>query len=186
MERWHRYISAGKVKEKGNFFPGPPSDRVKAEMIQKGAKPMKKMFAMLLALVLLAGTAMAEDGDFRSMTGLDALQAKLEEGVTIDRVYYTDGYGFSTSEFGTEDPEVIALLLEALDRITVAGRVDESITDWYPQIVFYLSDGTNAGVRFEAHWLCVGGRENYELEGAEAFWNLTAALVRLNAGEDAE
>ena len=37
---------------------------------------MKKLFAVLMLIALLAGTAAAED--FRTMTGLDELQAKLE------------------------------------------------------------------------------------------------------------
>lgn len=137
---------------------------------------MKKVIAVLMMIMLLAGTALAED--FRSMTGLDGVQAKLDAGVTMNKVYYTDGYGFSISEFTTEDPEEISLLWAALNRITVKGRVDESITDWYPQIVFYLSDGTQAIVSFEAKWLSAGAAGNYEIENAEDFWALTASLVQ--------
>ena len=72
---------------------------------------------------------------------------------------------------------------DAVNRITVKDRVNESITDWYPQIVFYLSDGTASGVRFEAHWLCIGGMENYEIDNAEEFWSLTASLVLKYAGQ---
>ncbi len=142
---------------------------------------MKKLFVLLTVLMLLAGAASAES--LQSMTGLDETVEKLASGVTIDRVYYTDGYGFSTSEFTTTDPEEIALLWDAVNRITVKDRVNESITDWYPQIVFYLSDGTASGVRFEAHWLCIGGMENYKIENAEEFWSLTASLVLKYAGQ---
>lgn len=144
---------------------------------------MKKIIVLLTAACLLFSAALAED--FQSMTGMDEVQKKLDAGITIEKVYYTDGYGFSTSEFTTEDPDEIALLWAALNKITVAGRVDESITDWYPQIVFYLSDGTYGGVRFEANWLCIGGMENYEIGNAEEFWMLTAALVQKYAEEGA-
>ena len=140
---------------------------------------MKKLFAMILSVMFLMSAALAED--FQSMTGLDALQAKLDAGITIEKVYYTDGYGFSTSEFTTEDPEEISLLWNALNQITVKGRVDESITDWYPMIVFYLSDGTQAIVSFEAKWLSIGAAGNYEIENAEEFWALTASLVQKQA-----
>ncbi len=142
---------------------------------------MKKYIAALLAVLLLCSVALAEDFDFQSMTELDKLQEKLDAGITIEKAYYTDGYGFSTSEFSTDDPEEIQLLWTVLNKITVVGRVNQSITDWYPHIVFYLSEGTRAGVRFEAHWLCVGGKDNYELANADDFWMLTAALVQKHA-----
>ena len=139
---------------------------------------MKKLITVLLAVLLLCSVALAEDFDFQSMTEMDKLQEKLDAGVTIEKVYYTDGYGFSTSEFTTDDPEEIQWLWITLNKITVVSHVNQSITDWYPQIVFYLSDGTRAGVRFEAHWLCINGRENYELADADKFWLLTASLVQ--------
>ncbi len=139
---------------------------------------MKKYIAALLTVLLLRSVALAEDFDFKTMTEMDKLQEKLDAGITIEKVYYTDGYGFSTSEFSTDDPEEIQWLWITLNKITVVSRVDQSITDWYPQIVFYLSDGTRAGIRFEAHWLCINGRENYELADADKFWMLTASLIQ--------
>ena len=144
---------------------------------------MKKVFSVLLAVMLLAGTAAAEN--FRALTGLDEVQARIDRGIRIRRVFYTDGYGFSDSEFETVDPEEISQLWAALNRITVREKTDGSITDWYPQIIFYLSDGSAAGVRFESHWLCIGGRENYELENDGEFWKLTASLVKKYAGSEA-
>ena len=145
---------------------------------------MKKLFALMTAVLLICSAAMAENAgdvpDFRTLAGLDRLEEKLSTGVVIERIYYTDGYGFSTSEFTTTDEAEIRQLWEALYRITVRGRTDESITDWYPQIVFYLSDGTMAHVSFESHWLSLPTpwpQANYELENDGAFWKLTAALV---------
>ena len=146
---------------------------------------MKRIFALLmLGILLTASVAMGQDEPktIQSMTGLEDIREKLDRGVKIGKVYYTDGYGFSTSEFSTEDPDEIEQLWTAVNAITVGEKVDESITDWYPQIVFYLTDGTQGGVRFEANWLCIGGRENYEIGNAEDFWSLTAALVEKHAG----
>ncbi len=120
--------------------------------------------------------------EFASLTGIDVLREKLYGGVTIDRVCYTDGYGFSTSEFTTVDSWEIEVLWEALNAIEIVGRVDEDITDWYPQIVFYLSDGASFGVRFDAHWLEIGGMEHYALANDEDFWNVTSHLVEQYAG----
>ena len=145
---------------------------------------MKRIITLILVALMLLSVAAAEDEtdhpDFRSLAGLDEIDQKLNSGVTIDRVYYTDGYGFSTSEFRTDDTEEINLLWKYLNQITIKGRTDESITDWYPCIVFYFSDGTNAHVSFEAHWLSLPNpwpQANYELENDTAFWNLTASLV---------
>ena len=149
--------------------------------VERKDKTMKKLIAVLLALMIPVGCALAED--FQAMTGLDKVQAKLDAGVTVEKVYYTDGYGFSISEFTTEDPELISRLWTALNKITVKGRVDESITDWYPMIVFDLSDGTQAIVSFEAHWLS-RGKDNYEIENGEEFWALTASLVQMQEEQD--
>ena len=111
------------------------------------------------------------------LTGLDEMTEKLSRGAAIDRVYYTDGYGFSTSEFTTQDPETIARLWEAVNQITVEGPARGGITDWYPQIVFFLSDGGVYRVCFNAHWLEIGGMDNYEISHAETFWCLTRSLV---------
>ena len=140
---------------------------------------MKKIIALLMTAILLTACAAVAQGEpptIQSMTGLGEIQGKLDQGVRIEKVYYTDGYGFSTSEFSTVDPEEIALLWQAVNEITVGEKVDESITDWYPQIVFYLTDGTYGFVSFEATWLSVG-MYNYEISNAEGFWSLTAALV---------
>ena len=114
---------------------------------------------MMMALMLCSGAAAETTGDipdFRTLTGLDELSRKLDSGVTIDRVYYTDGYGFSTSEFTTTDAAEIRSLWAALNQITVKGRVNES--PW-PQA-------------------------NYELENDDAFWSLTASLVNRTASAD--
>jgi hypothetical protein len=141
---------------------------------------MKKMIALLIIGILLTtSVALAQDEPItiQSMTELEDIQQKLDQDIKIEKVYYTDGYGFSTSEFTTEDPDEIEQLWKAVNAITVGEKVNESITDWYPQIVFYLSDGTYAGVCFEAKWLSIGGMENYEISNAEDFWNLTSMLV---------
>lgn len=140
---------------------------------------MKKAIALLLGLLLLVSAAASEDIPLtmQAMTKLGSIQTKLDHGITIEKVYYTDGYGFSASEFTTCDPEEIARLWNAVNDIVIGERVEESITDWYPQIVFCLSDGTNDGVWFEAHWLNLDGRYNYEISNAEEFWSLTSSLV---------
>lgn len=138
---------------------------------------------MIMSLMLCAVAAAENTGetlDFRTLTGLDELSRKLDSGVTIQRVYYTDGYGFSTSEFTTTDEAEIQSLWTTLNQITVKGPVNESVTDWYPQIVFYLSDETTAHVPFESHWLSLSTPRpmaNYELENDDAFWGLTASLA---------
>jgi len=138
---------------------------------------------LMIGILLTASVAMAQDepATIQSMTELGNIRKKLDQGIQIGKVYYTDGYGFSTSEFSTDDPDEIEQLWQAVNAITVGERVNESITDWYPQIVFYLTDGTHGNVNFEANWLSVGGMENYEISNAEAFWKLTAALVEKHA-----
>ena len=139
----------------------------------------KKAIVLLMGIAMLVSFAFADEVQktIQSMTELGEIQRKLDQGLTIGKVYYTNGYGFSTSEFTTDDSDEIAQLWEAVNAIQVGEKVNETITDWYPQIVFYLSDGSCGGVRFEANWLCLGGMENYEISHADEFWNLTASLI---------
>ncbi len=142
---------------------------------------MRKIISLLMiGFLLTACAALARDEPMtiQSMTDLGEIGKKLDQGIKIEKVYYTDGYGFSTREFTTDDPDEIEQLWIAVNAIAVGEKVNESITDWYPQIVFYLTDGTYGGVRFEANWLCIGGMENYEISNAESFWFLTSTLVK--------
>lgn len=150
---------------------------------------MKRIIALLMIGLLLAASFAAaeeEPKNIQSLTELGDIQKKLDQGIAMEKVYYTDGYGFSTSEFSTDDPEEMDQLWKAVNAITVGEKVNESITDWYPQIVFYLTDGTRGGVRFEAKWLSIGGMENYEISNAEGFWSLTSALVEKHAEREEE
>ena len=115
--------------------------------------------------------------EFMTFTGLDKMAEALDAGAGVESAYYTDGYGFSTSEFTTTDAAEIEALWSALCRIGIVGPTDQSITDWYPLIVFTLNDGSRYGVRFESTWLTMGAY-NYELENAGAFWRLTGELVK--------
>ena len=122
------------------------------------------------------------DSEFMLVTGLNEMAKALDNGATIESVYYTDGYGFSTSEFTTTDPEEIAALWNAITRIRLVGPTNMSITDWYPLIAFTLSDGSRYGARFEGTWLTLL-RDNYEIANDEEFWSLTKALVQKHSQE---
>ena len=122
------------------------------------------------------------DSEFMMLTGLSEMSKALDNGATIESVYYTDGYGFSTSEFTTTDPEEIAALWNAITRIRLVGPTNMSITDWYPLIAFTLSDGSRYGARFEGTWLTLL-RDNYEIANDEEFWSLTKALVQKHSQE---
>lgn len=149
---------------------------------------MKKFLCALIAVLLLIPCAvLGEDAlpEFTWLTGLDKAQELLDSGAFIDRVYYTDGYGFSTSEFETRDGAEIAQLWKAVNAITITGKSNEDITDWYPQIVFFFSDESQLNICFDAHWLEVG-MNRYTLGNDEAFWRLTAAMTAAYAAGGGE
>ena len=117
------------------------------------------------------------DSDFMLVTGLSEMRKALNDGATVESVYYTDGYGFSVSEFTTTDPDEMKALWDVLTKIRLGAPTNMSITDWYPLIVFNLDDGTRYGARFEGHCLSIR-RDKYELENADEFWALTGTLVQ--------
>lgn len=116
-----------------------------------------------------------EDSAFMVLTGLSRMAGALKEGHVIEKVYYTDGFGFSDSAFTTTEQEEIHALWDAVRSIQLGEASQMGITDWYPQIIFYLDNGQQFSVRFEGQWLHAG--KNYELDQAEAFWSLTEDLV---------
>lgn len=144
---------------------------------------MKKILTLFLLLLLALPAAAEESGppSFLAITHLDEMLQSLQEGKTIERLYYTDGFGFSTSEFTTENPEEIAAILDALTAITLTSPANEFVTDWYPQIVFFLSDGSHYNVCFNVRNLEIGGMEMYTLAGDAEFWRLTAGRTAENA-----
>ena len=117
------------------------------------------------------------DSDFMLVTGLSEMRKALKDGATVESVYYTDGYGFSVSEFTTTDPDEMKALWDVLTKIRLGAPTNVSITDWYPLIVFNLDDGMRYGARFEGHCLTIR-RDKYELENADEFWTLTGTLVQ--------
>ena len=149
---------------------------------------MKKLVCALLSLVLLlSGFALGEETplDFARLTGLDKARELLDSGEVIERIYYTDGYGFSISEFSTTDGAEIDALWKAVNAIQIVGKTNEGITDWYPQIIFFFSNDTHLNICFEAHWLEIG-MDNYTVGNDEAFWSLTAALTAAYAAGGGE
>ena len=136
---------------------------------------MKRFLALILVSVLTVFVCHAEEVPaFDALTGYDTF---VECGKPIISAYYTDGFGFSTSEFTTTDQDEIAMLIDALGQIRVISRCNEEITDWYPQIVFKMGENDYFRVNFNKQWLMIGGMDNYEIEGDEGFWNLTRTLM---------
>ena len=117
------------------------------------------------------------DSDFMLVTGLSEMRKALNDGATVESVYYTDGYGFSVSEFTTTDPDEMKALWDVLTKIRLGAPTNMSITDWYPLIVFNLDDGMRYGARFEGRCLTIR-RDKYELENADEFWAMTGTLVQ--------
>ena len=143
---------------------------------------MKKLLALLLTMLLLTAAAAAEG--ILPFTDLDAVKAKLADGITLDRVFYTDGTAY-ISQFVTADPEETARLWDAVCQIRVGDPAAEPAAGRSPQILFFLSDGTMAGAGFDGNCLRTEDGVNYTLEDDEAFWSLTAELVEKYAGTEA-
>lgn len=142
---------------------------------------MKRMLALLICLLLCAAALplSAETADFPSfgeLTGLNAfLDAVTDENPPVS-LYYTAGYGFSTAEFATADPQEISRILAALKQVEISGISHMDVTDWYPFLYIALSDGTGLGLRFDGPWLSVG-TVNYELAGDDALWSALKSVM---------
>ena len=145
---------------------------------------MKRALSLLLVLCCLWGWGLAEEETFLSVTGLEDMRDKLASGVTIVSAYYSDGYGFSDRGFLTQDPEECRALFDTLCGLKLLKKTNESITDWYPLILFTLSDESRYGVRFEGPWLDRGEEGNWEVADIETFYTLTDELNQKYAGQE--
>ncbi len=148
---------------------------------------MKKIVALLTALLLLAGSGLAEaPATFAELTGLDQAQQRLDNGEHFVRAYYTGGEGWGINEFETTDPEEILRLWNALGQIETVGETDIFVTDWYPTIAFYYEDGTAFSVCFDGTNLDLGKAGMYTLKNDGDFWDETAGLLEKYRGEPVE
>jgi hypothetical protein len=145
---------------------------------------MKRILFILIAfccLFAMSATA-SESPDFASLTGIGAVQNRLDGGATIVGADYVEDFGSSASSFSTSDSEEIELLWDALSRIRLEGEIDQKMPDWNPSITFRLSDGSGFSVNFNAQWLDTGDAR-YELSDDEEFWRVTSQLVRSHASD---
>lgn len=133
---------------------------------------MKKMLICILFVSFMLLTASAEElPSLSALTGLD----QMPEDAEVTLAEYDTGTKLERG-FTTEDPEEIRSLLDAVNAMTVAGTTDEFVTDMYPSLRFYFSDGTCCSLCFDGKWLEKDGK-NYILENDAPFWKLIAGML---------
>ncbi|MBQ6174472.1 MAG: hypothetical protein IJK28_07595 [Clostridia bacterium] len=146
---------------------------------------MKRMLMTAAAAILLlaALTAAGEElPDFLAVTGISGVQARLDAGAELASVMFREGIIDEEGPAESSDPAVVNALWEALSRVRIAGESDCFRTDWYPAVIFTLSDGTSLTVRFDWRWLETDGFTFYVLENDEDFWHLARELYRSQYG----
>lgn len=144
---------------------------------------MRKLFVLLLLLPLLASCTKATETppapDPIPLTEATFLGEFLT-GVTAENpvvsLFFTEGYGFSTAEFETDDPDEIAAVLAAAADVMVLEDSGMDITDWYPTLVLTRADGVCCTLRFDGRWLSIG-RANHNLSGDDPLWTLLDSLI---------
>lgn len=138
---------------------------------------MKRGICLLLTLGLLLTLPCLGESEysFLQMTGLDEMLSRLEAGETVESLsYYDRAYGFN-GDFITDDAGDITCLMETLQEMEIAGPSDIFITDWYPMLVFMLSDGSQYVLSFDWYSLEIGS-QYYKLTGDEDFWRTISEL----------
>ena len=149
------------------------------ECAGKGSNSMKKT-ALFLCIILILSifSASAESlPSFAALTGMDQICELLSTGITLESAAYTKGTKLSDQLAETSDPDTVQALWQALSGIELGEPVNEFITDWYPKIIFTLSDGTTFSLCFDAHRLETADHKVYLLRNDEAFWELTQELL---------
>ncbi len=122
---------------------------------------------------------LARDGEptIDRLTGRDEFLAKITGDNPVTQIYFTEGYGFSTTEFTVTDPDSIRQLTDAVSLLAIDSVSNMDITDWYPYLQFTLQDGSAWSLRFDGHMLDTG-RELYNLSGDDALWKVIEELEK--------
>jgi len=121
------------------------------------------------------------ENQFMKLTGLDGMQAEIESGAKIEKVFY-DNRLYSPypktgpTEFSTTDSEEIAALWDAVQKIEIEDDNGVFLTDWYPLLVFHLDSGSCYPVRFDHKMLYLSLSELYNLKNDKEFWDLLGDL----------
>ena len=135
------------------------------------------LLAMLIPVVAsIHVPSRAKNKRFLNVAGLNAMEAALNGGTKILKVYYDNNYFGAKSYFVTSDESEIQALWEAIRKIELEKESKPDVTDWYPVIVFYLDNNEKYEVSFENHLL----RDDttlYELRNDAGFWGLAGKLA---------
>ena len=135
------------------------------------------LLAMLIPVVAsIHVPSRAKNERFLNVAGLNAMEAALNDGTKILKIYYDNNYFGAKSCFVTSDESEIQALWEAIRKIELGKESKPDVTDWYPVIVFYLDNNEKYEVSFENHLL----RDDttlYELRNDAGFWGLAGNLA---------
>ena len=131
--------------------------------------------AVASSCVLLLDTG-GSNREFLKTTGLDQMAMALENGATIKKVIYDNRIYGAASWFITEDQEELQALWEAIRVIRLGKTGLTGRTDWYPEITFFLDDGSEYSINFDGHLLNHDGK-TYRLHNDLHFWSLTEKLT---------
>ncbi len=132
------------------------------------------------------------ENQFIKLTGLDGMQAEIESGAKIEKVFYDNRLYLpypktGPTEFSTSDSEEIAALWDVVQKIEIQDDSGVFLTDWYPFLVFYLDSGSRYSVRFDHKMLYLSQSELYNLKYDEEFWDLLGDLyVKYTDLEDSQ
>ncbi len=141
---------------------------------------MKRWTAALLLCVCLMGImapALAANPSFQEITGLNQIQRKLNSGKKITGIHYEsggNGYNrtFSLDEWDTAN---IKKVWNAIRKIRIQGVGSGWVTDMYPSIEFYVSDGTTFRISFLNHMYSYNGVK-YQLKDDSLFWQVVSEM----------
>ena len=129
-----------------------------------------------------------EMSEFIKLTKLDEMMLELEDGATIEKVFYDNGlYSPYPKEGETKiritDPIEIAALWEAIQKIEIKDDKGQFLTDWYPTISFCTDYGSTYTVRFDHKMLYKSTSECYNLQNDSEFWDLLGKLYEKYTNE---
>lgn len=102
---------------------------------------MKKIVVLMVVLPFLISCALAEEDDFLILSGLDEMNAYLEEGILVNSIVY-DAVAYSPEPFkalSVTDPTTATELAKEVLDWKISGR-GFLRTDFYPSISFHLAN----------------------------------------------
>ena len=146
-------------------------------MASRGCASNKIAGALIAVVVVAAAVTLMRvyGADAHGAQGKTAVRASLKDCAAVPVAVKLIEDGEARAVYETDDAELVASTIAALDGCTVGDAVDERMSDAGRTLVFVYADGSEQSVELEGKNIVLD-KTAYRLNGADELWRQLAAI----------